>query len=268
MAGADPNFPHANASIGQFGLDIVTYRVWSPNAPDNAKDMMSYCGPQWISDYTYQALQTALRSSSQVLGAAAPQPGVLVRIELPEAGAPVIQPSYSLSNVVMDATATSDYVVRLLDHSGNALVSQPVVVLQTSAHTKYKLGTRGQFENANTMQDTPPPMVQSIQALIPRPVLPIARIQLVRAGVVVAERAWVELPLGQAAVIANLTPDADGILQWGMVGRPALVRLTTDGGQTWTTLGVDIASGDIQIDVATLPAGNRRFEVVLSDSTP
>jgi len=41
------------ASIGEFGLDIVTGAIPTPN---NARDYMSYCGPAWISIYGHQAL--------------------------------------------------------------------------------------------------------------------------------------------------------------------------------------------------------------------
>lgn len=269
-SGVDPNYPYANASISQFGLDIVTYRVWSPTAPDNAKDMMSYCSPQWISDYTYTALFNVLRNNVQVMSASAPQPGVLVRFDLPDSATPIVQPSYALSNVTMDETSSSDYAVQIVDVAGNVVLSQPVVVLETSAHTRYRRTRTGQFQNTSAEQDVvlPPPMIRSIQALIPQPAQRIARIQLVHGGVVVADRVWVELPVGQPAVIANSAPDASGLLRWGNVGRPALVRMTTDDGATWTTLGIDIAAGELQLDVTTLPQGNPRFEVILSDALP
>lgn len=42
------------ASIGEYGLNISTGQVFSPRA---TKDLMSYCGPVWISLYTYNLLQ-------------------------------------------------------------------------------------------------------------------------------------------------------------------------------------------------------------------
>jgi len=49
----DPAYPHADGQIGTWGLDIVSGRVY---APDAAVDFMSYCSPTWVSDYTFAGL--------------------------------------------------------------------------------------------------------------------------------------------------------------------------------------------------------------------
>src|SRR5262249_55813271 len=51
-AGVDPNYPYPNASIGVLGWDVFAS---SSNSKDPATyvDMMSYCSPIWVSDYTY-----------------------------------------------------------------------------------------------------------------------------------------------------------------------------------------------------------------------
>jgi hypothetical protein len=48
--GVDPDFPHADAGVGVWGYDLVTKQLISP---DVGKDMMGYCDPYWISDYTF-----------------------------------------------------------------------------------------------------------------------------------------------------------------------------------------------------------------------
>lgn len=63
-AGADPQYPHANAIIGAWGHDLYTWSLTSTGTPDaflpsQASDIMSYCTPAWVSDYTYQALLDA-----------------------------------------------------------------------------------------------------------------------------------------------------------------------------------------------------------------
>lgn len=50
---SDPQYPYANAGLGAWGYDIVEDELVDPNA---AADMMSYCEPQWVSDYTFGAL--------------------------------------------------------------------------------------------------------------------------------------------------------------------------------------------------------------------
>jgi len=55
--GPDPEYPYARAGIGVVGWNPVTKKVVDPS---RAKDFMSYCGPTWISDYTYAGLYERL----------------------------------------------------------------------------------------------------------------------------------------------------------------------------------------------------------------
>jgi hypothetical protein len=50
-SGVDPEFPYADGGIGVFGFDLVN-RL--PKHPATFKDLMTYCGPEWISDYNYE----------------------------------------------------------------------------------------------------------------------------------------------------------------------------------------------------------------------
>ncbi len=49
----DPNFPHSNAQIGEWGYDFFEGTLKDPG---EYVDLMSYCEPAWVSDYTYRAL--------------------------------------------------------------------------------------------------------------------------------------------------------------------------------------------------------------------
>ncbi|HSA55951.1 MAG TPA: Ig-like domain-containing protein [Gemmatimonadaceae bacterium] len=71
--GPDPQYPHANASIGAYGHDLFTWSLAQSGTPlsygpTGASDIMSYCTPAWVSDYTYQALLDA-RSGAVALQA-------------------------------------------------------------------------------------------------------------------------------------------------------------------------------------------------------
>jgi hypothetical protein len=257
-SGVDGNYPYTGASIGQFGLDVVALRVWSPGAPDNAKDVMSYCNPKWISDYTYVALLNVLRGSVQVMSAPVVANGVLVRVDLPEGGAPAMLPAYALPSAPIDAPVASDYTVELLDASGAVMLSQTAALLQTSAHDE----VRGE------QQDAPAPIVRSIQVIVPQPAQPAARIRLLQAGAIIAEREMVTSPPGQSSLITGVQPDANGVLRWGVVDRAALVQFSADDGATWTTLAIDVTRGELQLDLASLPAGPQRFQVILADAIP
>jgi hypothetical protein len=61
----DPLYPYLGANDGSWGLDgRATGKLWPPDS----KDLMSYCAPRWISDYTFGALAAR---SAQVNGALA-----------------------------------------------------------------------------------------------------------------------------------------------------------------------------------------------------
>lgn len=51
--GWDPSFPYSDGGIGVFGLD---QRVGALISPSTATDVMGYCDPLWVSDYTFSAL--------------------------------------------------------------------------------------------------------------------------------------------------------------------------------------------------------------------
>jgi hypothetical protein len=51
---SDRNYPHTDAEIGDWGFDLGLKKLVDPAG--DSRDMMSYCTPNWISDYTYKAL--------------------------------------------------------------------------------------------------------------------------------------------------------------------------------------------------------------------
>lgn len=53
----DASYPYSGGSIGSWGYDLVSKKLYSPST---YKDFMGYCSPSWISDYTYKALTTRM----------------------------------------------------------------------------------------------------------------------------------------------------------------------------------------------------------------
>jgi hypothetical protein len=82
-SGVDGSYPYSGAQIGVFGYDITSGSVKTATT----RDLMSYCDPPWISDYTYNAILN-WRASHPMVATAQPssassQHGLLVwgRIE-------------------------------------------------------------------------------------------------------------------------------------------------------------------------------------------
>lgn len=63
-AGVDPGYPDASGSIGSWGFDLVHQQLINPA---DTVDMMSYCSPIWVSDYTFKGLANHLAGVSAKL---------------------------------------------------------------------------------------------------------------------------------------------------------------------------------------------------------
>jgi Big-like domain-containing protein len=64
VANPDPNFPYSGGTIGVYGSDLYGYSLGNGTLPapwtaGTASDIMSYCTPAWVSDYTYEGLLRA-----------------------------------------------------------------------------------------------------------------------------------------------------------------------------------------------------------------
>jgi hypothetical protein len=57
---ADPQYPYAGAKIGHWGWNPTTKALVDPEGM--SRDLMGYCQPIWISDYTYKALYTRVQA--------------------------------------------------------------------------------------------------------------------------------------------------------------------------------------------------------------
>jgi hypothetical protein len=240
-ASPDPNYPYAGGIIGQFGLDIPKGVLWNPTT---TYDLMSYCHPQWLSDYTYQGLYTDQRANgAAVLGAAAP--GLFIRGAIADTGQVTLKPVYALKTGLTPSPIASDYQAQLLNAGGQVVAAYPVRVLEAALD--------------------PGGVIQSISAVVPQPAQPVTRLRLIRAGLTAAEKNLA--PAVATAAVSSVTRQAGAVtVRWGAPAQPALVRYSTDGGQTWTTVGVDVLGGQLTVNSADLPAdGAGQFDVTLAE---
>ena len=105
-AGVDDDFPYGTGSIGVWGYDILTKRLINPGR--RYRDFMSYCGPEWVSDYTYRGIfeRMGVVTKQQVAIAAGPATG----------GAPGARPSELIQtfNVGADGTVVQGAEIETL----------------------------------------------------------------------------------------------------------------------------------------------------------
>lgn len=246
----DPHFPYPNGSIGEYGLDLEAEIVFMPN---EARDMMGYCGPEWVSDYTYEAL---LQEQVRVGGrraATTSASGMLLRARVDESGQATLQPVYSAVPVYETpehrSTSDSPYQFELVAADGSVINSYAAELLEAEE------------EGVS---------VQMVRASVPANATGATTIRLLHEGQVVGERALVT---GGAETRSSATPltveraASEISLSWGGAAQPALVRYSADGGQSWMVLAVDVVDGGLAIDPSHLPDnGQGEFQVIVADS--
>jgi len=94
-AGPDPSFPQRDGSIGAWGYDIETGSLVKPTT----KDLMSYCDPDWISEFYFtNALRYRLYVEVAEMAAApaVPVASLLVRGGIRQNGAPYLQSAFAI----------------------------------------------------------------------------------------------------------------------------------------------------------------------------
>ncbi len=95
---SDPWYPHANAGLGSWGYDTVSGELKDPN---RYVDMMSYCSPLWISDYTYDQMLDRVQALD-----------LQARPQLPGEGA-IAQQSWRSISIDGDGAATMGHTFTL-----------------------------------------------------------------------------------------------------------------------------------------------------------
>lgn len=243
----DPNFPYATASIGQYGYDVFRNYVLTPGGPDSVKDVMSYCSPNWFSDYNYLKLYNDQITHGVMQIQTGAQDTLMIRVTFNVDDTPVFHPVYIVPGFTGEAAMAGPYSIEVLDANGQVIASEPVTVFEAEEDS---------FTN------------KAIFANIQLPASPVASVRLVYAGEEIAKRTLTENSnMIDTTVPLEITQAEDGIvLRWGMDSIPAMVRYTTDEGQTWTAIGLDVLGGELYIDAEMMPLERGRIEVRLADN--
>lgn len=121
-ANPDPQFPYPGGSIGNWGLDLPAMTL---KAPGTYKDLMSYCDPDWISDYNYLAVMN-FRGTSAVsedfAGLARTQNGLMVWGRIRH-GTVILEPSFRVRAPVQLPSRTGPHRVEGYDVGGRRVFS-------------------------------------------------------------------------------------------------------------------------------------------------
>ena len=247
-AGVDPSYPYPGASIGNYGLDVYSNVLVNPGAPEYAKDLMSYCSPVWISDYTYLGLYNDQRLHGLAEAQMTLSQVLLIRAKFSHPEEAVLLPVYSLSGIPDEAVEVSDYAIEIFNQAGETINTYPVRLYESGEPDVPSL---------------------AIYAALPQPSQPISKIRLLRSGKVLAERPLNDRPLVQARLQALNPSQVTITLAWERAETPAVVRVSAGPRDQWVTLGVDVLGGSLPVDRSWLAGSELHFEVIPADtSTP
>ena len=117
----DPLFPGATGQIGAWGYDFRDERL----VPPDHKDLMSYCGPEWISGYHFKkALAHRLAVEASAVGAATtPTRSLLIWGGVDREGKLVLHPSFVADAPPALPASTGDHILTGQDADGGQLFS-------------------------------------------------------------------------------------------------------------------------------------------------
>jgi hypothetical protein len=233
---------HAGASIGEYGLDGIggTLKLISPSG---YVDMMSYCDPVWISDFTYKALYTDQVNNGAFVWAPQEE-SLLISGSVADDGTVSLNPVYILPQTAV-SPQNGLYEVQLLDMDGTIIATHPVDLMVAEE------------EGVSA---------RAIRGAVPVPDVPVAELRIIEvaSGTAVASRTLSTASLSVRASLAQRSETAT--VSWGIADVPANVRYTANNGQTWTTVGLNVLGGSLEVDLGSLPGGgNGRFQIILAD---
>ena len=108
-ASGDPLYPYPDGSIGAWGYDSRLERLWPP---DDSYDLMSYCGPKWISDHYFERafrFRLADEDASGTAAAAGPGRSLLLWGGIGSDGQPYMEPAFVVDGRPMLPASGGDY---------------------------------------------------------------------------------------------------------------------------------------------------------------
>jgi len=236
----DLSYPYSNGIIGQYGLRYSDQFI----VPSSYNDIMNYCSNQWVSDYTYNGLYNDQVSTTLSAVSQPAQDSLYIRASFGSDDSIDLRPIYEFESNPEILTQSSEYHIQLLAESGEIIGDQPVQVIAAEERNH---------------------SIRSIHARLPKPDQPVATVQLLQNGQIVATRSLLS-SARRAFSAPTLSVAGDQLnLQWAATDLPALVRYSTDGGKTWLTAGVDARNGKFSLFTADLPGGPLQFQVILAD---
>lgn len=118
--GPDPHYPYDDGSIGVSGYDMINESLVSPQT----WDLMSYCEPMWISDYSFtRALAHRMKLGEVMPPAYAAAKGLLLWGGLDENGELTLEPAFVVDAPTKMPEADGPYTITGASDNGGVMFS-------------------------------------------------------------------------------------------------------------------------------------------------
>jgi hypothetical protein len=115
----DPLYPHPDGAIGSYGLDVASATLKLASL----SDIMGYCDPKWIGEYSYRGVMNYRIAHPLVVGsgpAPSVQPAVLVWGRVRE-GELELEPAFHVTTLPRLPARPGPYAVTGLDENGSTI---------------------------------------------------------------------------------------------------------------------------------------------------
>ncbi len=228
---ADPQFPYAGGGIGHYGFDMTTGTIKLPAAE---KDLMSYCTPEWISDYSYEKSMAYRHAWDWNASGPDVSGDALLVWGGVSGGEMVLEPAFRLDMVPsVPAGAGGAYEVRGLDARGSVIFSyrfEPEEIDHSDARS-FAFAIPNEVARADELAEIvltgPEGETRQTRSAAPPP--PATR--LARPGIVRAEASWDAAASPVALVRDSGTGEVLSFARGGRIALPGRVVdvITSDG---------------------------------------
>ena len=254
----DPNYPYVSGGKGiigngahpNYGFNIDSLSIYPYSA---YYDIMSYCSPEWVSDYTYEGLLAWAQAQSDLSDTRQQERAFLISGSMDSANKVTLRPVYTLDAPTTPSTS-GDHSLELLDSSGAVIATYPFQPAQ--ADVDRWGGTSSRYQGFHLAV----PYIEGV-----------ASIRVRRGSAILGK-----LDSGtRAPVIDTKATALDGDLSSPTVTWSAadgdgdelhyLVRASVDGGATWQVIGVDLTSSVIALNPSDFRGQSVLIEVLASD---
>ena len=251
-AGPDYHYPYRGGTIGAAGLDLQDQQTLDPWL---YTDVMGYCSPLWVSDFTYKGvlewrLKQGSHTASGSLASRQSGKGLLIWGTAGPGGAVTLEPAFETRGHSA-LPPPGDYHLECLDEAGQVLYSlafEPTTLPDGAEAEAEGEGALAGFAFAI-------PLTPALEARL-------ASIQVRKGGVVVGRLGSAPGAGGQAAArlvrepVATVWGEGEVLVTWDPAAYPRIIVKDPVTSQ-------DLAMADG--GNVTLPTAAHELEVILSD---